>query len=217
MIMAVWPKYRDWFNGMLTTVSEMSGYLGWGVDGISHLINACAGGINVVGGLMGKDWNIMRAEIMERTNDLTLQLSRSISALQEDPGRWLNTFFENRTLLSAYDANKWWTPIAEGIKVGIERTELALYGAQNVFRELTAIQENMPEFVRQNIPLSIFAGINQANAAIDDYIRPQITILKNAMAFTEVILGAMITKNAELVEKIANPGDLLLGVDELPE
>ncbi|GAH48933.1 unnamed protein product [marine sediment metagenome] len=215
--MSVWPRYRDWFNGVLTKVSQFSEGIGWGVDGMGHLINACAGGINIVGGLMGKDWNVMQAEIMERANNLILTMSRSLKQLREDPGRWMNTFFENRTLLSAYSADKWWRPIAETIATATDRANEAAEGVQGVIGELSAIQENMPETVRKHIPLSIWIRLNQADIYIQNTILPAITIINRNLQFMDAIMKTLSQRGSELADKLAHPGDVLLGVDELPE
>lgn len=215
IVASLWPEYRASWERLMSDVSKVSSYLGWGVDGIGHLVNAVGGGVNVLGGLMGKDWNLMRFEMMQKGSELAVQMSRMLQALKDDPGKLLNQLFENRTLLVADDTAKWWEGISNVITIASDKAETAVQGVQGVIGELTAIQENMPETVRNAIPISIWVALVQADAAINDYIRPTLTQIKNTLAFINPIMEALIDKNAELVAKIANPGDLLLGVDEL--
>jgi len=217
IIMTVWPRYREWFNGMLSKISDVSEYIGWGVDGISHLINASNAGINIVGGLFGKDWNMMRFEMMERANDMAQQLSRSFIQLQEDPGKWLNQFFENRTLLSAYDADKWWAPIAENIADVTNKAGTALSRSQDLFNELLSIQTGMPEVIRANIPQGIWEGIESANNFIHEYIAPTITNIQRNLQTIDNLLNTHGNRLSALADTLAHPGELLLGVDDLPD
>lgn len=217
IIMEVWPQYKKWFNSVLVKVSEMSGYIGWGVDGIGHLINACAGGINIVGGLMGKSWPVMQAEIMERANELIGTLGRGFQSIQADPGMWLNALFEGRTLLSADAADDWWSPIAKGIALTTIKAENAIKGVQGVIGELSAIQNDMPDVVRQNIPASIWSSLDKADSMINDNILPRFTQIQNSLQWINAIQGATIKRIGELVDRLAHPGEVLLGVDDLPD
>lgn len=217
IIMSVWPQYKRWFNGLLVKVSELSGHIGWGVDGIGHLMNACAGGINVVGGLMGKNWYVMQAEIMERANELTETFARGFQSIESDPGMWLNALFTGRTLLSADAAGEWWSPISKTIALAVDRAENASEGILGVISELSAIQDNMPETVRKNIPSIIWQKLGQSETYIQNTILPAISTINRNLLFIDAILKVSFQRTSELAGRLANPGEILLGVDDLPE
>ena len=217
IVAALWPEYRASWNRLMSDVSEISGYIGWGVDGIGHLVNAVSGGINVLGGVMGKDWNLMRFEMMEKGNELVVQMSRMLAGLKDDPGRVLNQLFENRTLQVADDTAKWWAPIAETIVDITQTATIASYEIHDITNELLAIQTNMPEEVRKHIPESIWTALADANTFIEGTIKPALTKIKNSIAWIEAIQVMSINKFGEIADRLAHPGDVLLGVDELPE
>ena len=217
IVAALWPEYRASWERLMSSVSEISGYIGWGVDGIGHLVNAVSGGINVLGGVMGKDWNLMRFEMMEKGNELVIQMSRMLAGLKDDPGRVLNQLFENRTLLVADDTSKWWMGVSEWISDAVDTAQTALTGVQGITNELLAIQNNMPEEVRKNIPDVIWSTLADTNTMISTKIFPRIWMIENSLKITNNLIGSLSTRASELAVKLAHPGDILLGVDELPD
>jgi len=217
MVIALWPRYREWWDGFLTRVSEFSGHLGWGVDGVSHLLNATAAGINILGGLMGKSGQTIKFEMMERAQYTASMFTNIINQLQQDPAKWLSTFFEQSAEVAGYKANQWWMPIAATIEEGISRGEEAFTQAEIAINELQAIQTGMPEAVRNFIPQAIWSGLEQADSLIHDNILPRFTEISNALSFINAIQNASINRLGELATKLGNPGDILLGIDDLPD
>lgn len=216
IVMAVWPRYREWWTGFMTDVSNASAALGWGVDGISHLMNATASGINVLGGLMGKSWDIMRFEMMSQGSDIAQTMSRMINALQQDPGRWLNTLFENKNLLTAYNTGKWWSETYRVIQVGLDKAEAASNGILSVTQSLLSIQNNMPNIVRANIPTSIWLKLSSTENFIQSQILPNIWNINRSLSQLNSVLATQRSDLSNLAGKLAHPGELLLTVDDLP-
>ncbi|MEF9437232.1 MAG: hypothetical protein L0922_00200 [Candidatus Mariimomonas ferrooxydans] len=166
---------------------------------------------------MGKDWNLMRFEMMERTNDLILTMSRMLTALKDDPGRWIAQLFENRTLLIASDTGKWWEGVVGTMQKITDRADSAIEASQYVFSELMAVQNSMPEVIRKNIPEEIWNSLAAAEGYIAFTILPAIAALKRNLEIVDNMMSSLSARGSDLAEKLANPGDLLLGVDELPE
>ena len=215
IVLQLWPEYRASWERLMADVSKVSGYIGWGVDGIGHLVNAVSGGINVLGGVMGKDWNLMRFEMMEKGNKLVVQMSRMLTALKDDPGRVLNQLFENRTLLVADDTAKWWQTVVGTMDTIMDKAQAGVDGSLFVLRELGAVQNNMPETIRKNIPAGIWTALADADQAINLYIVPTLSTIKRNLEIVDSLMESLSSRGSELAAKLANPGDLLLGVDEL--
>ena len=217
IVATLWPEYRASWERLMSDVSEISGYIGWGVDGIGHLVNAVSGGINVLGGVMGKDWNLMRFEMMEKGNELVIQMSRMLAGLKDDPGRILNQLFENRTLLVADDTAKWWQGVSQIITTTSTKASQALNSTLGVLSELSAIQDDMPEMVRQYIPYSIWQRISQSETYIQNNLMPAVSEINRNLQFVDAIMKSLSDRGSELAERLANPGEILLTVDDLPE
>lgn len=217
IILEVWPHYRAWFEGLLTKLSEFSNYLGWGVDGIIHVMNAAESGLNVVGGLMGKDWTIIKTEGMEKGMEVAGYISKGLQSFQADPGAFITRIVEGRTLETAWETKKWWDGTLIWINKGIDKGKEAAEGVKDVISEVSAIQNNMPEEVRKHIPQGIWDSLADIDEFINDYIFPTITKINNSLQWIEAIQGASINRFGVLADKLANPGEILLGVDDLPE
>jgi len=216
-IMDLFPKYREFFENLMSKVSELSAHIGWGVDGVLHLLFAAEGGINVIGGLMGKDWTMMRWEMMDKGINISQKVSRMLTQIKENPGKWMSILFENASLETADISAKWWSGVSDVISIASDKAKTALEGTQGVIGELLAIQNDMPEMVRNNIPSIIWERLAEASSFINDKILPHIARIDRNIQFIDAILRDTRRRASELAAKLAHPGDVLLGVDELPD
>ncbi len=53
ILTALWPQYRTFINTVWKKVSQLSGAVGWGVDGFLHIMNAAQSGLDVWGAIRG--------------------------------------------------------------------------------------------------------------------------------------------------------------------
>jgi len=113
--------------------------------------------------------------------------------------------------------NGWFDHVSTIIQSGLDIGNMALEGAQNAIAELSAIQVGMPAFVAKNIPQSIWDGLAKADLYISDNILPALTSIKNRMMEIDNMFSVYSDKISSLTDKIAHPGDMLLGVDSLPD
>jgi len=215
IVAALWPKYREAYERLLTRVSEASAAIGWGVDGIGHLMNAAVGGINVLGGLMGKNFHLTSFEFMERGNDLIQTMSRMFDSLEADPGKWLTILFENNNMITHRNTENWWKNTSDWITEGLDRAEEALQGVSGIISEVQSIQNNMPEVVRQNIPIGLWLGLSSAQTTINDVLLPRVTDAQRQLEQINNVIGTYSEKFTDIAHRLRHPGDMLSEVDNL--
>ena len=217
LVYSLWPAYSQFINSIMRKVSEFSDAVGWGVDGIAHLIHTAQAGINVLGGLMGKPTDWVRWKWGEKALQITEQMSKVALFVNDNPSYALTVFFDEFNLDYAVDAGKWWATISTSISKATLRGESALKSVSWAISELSAIQVNMPESVRKNIPSSIWSALSKADSTINSSILPQLHSLQRGLATVDNLLNTHGRNLSELAGKLGHPGDLLLGVDDLPD
>ena len=217
LLYRIFPKFEQFINEIMTKVSEFSAYLGWGVDGVNHLLSAVHGGVNVWCGLSGKDYGALKMGWFDRTMATMNHFQDNIALWRQDPGRWLNQFVESSEAANFLRIGRWWGDQSSWIREGVDRAEKALTGLGRVTGELASIQTGMPQAVAKYIPSSIWEGLNRADSVINDDILPKISAIGLTVDRLDKLLGSYSEKTKELARRLAFPGDLLEGVDELHE
>jgi len=217
ILYAVWPEYRKQVDALLGKISQLSSAVGWGVDGFLHLFNAVQGGVNIFGALTGKNWSVMQIEMAQRTVTVAQKLSNELHLLETDPGAYIKNIFQNEVLTTSTEMGDWWTGFVATVDEGINRAKDALEYAQGSINELQALRNNMPKLVSDNIPLSIWFSLDQADTLIHDKLLPNVARLESALSTLESITGVNEAKLKALANKLAHPGMLLQDVDDLPE
>ena len=212
----VWPQYREFINKVYQKVSDFSAALGWGVDGLLHILNAVNGGVGVAGALMGKDWNIMQVEWGQTVVDTATSLSRALSALQDDPGAYIKNLVQNRVFTTSTEINEWWTDVFAFINEGLDRGKEALNHTVHTLNELNALRNFMPVLIANNIPSAIWDSLESADSFIHDNIMPGLSRIDSLVKSFETTLQSNNKALANLAGKLAHPGQLLQDVDDLP-
>ncbi|GAG91546.1 unnamed protein product, partial [marine sediment metagenome] len=162
IILSLWPQYKQWWDNMMVKVSELSQALGWGVDGIIHVYNAVNLGVHLSGRLMGKSWDMLQVEGMEKSVEMAQKISRIFDRLQANPSQFLDDITKIEMYKSGDQVRSWLWGITNTIETVVNRAEDAFEGVTGVISELSAIQNNMPAIVRDNIPASIWYGLREA-------------------------------------------------------
>lgn len=217
IMMTVWPAYREMVNMIFRKVSELSSILGWGVDGLGHLLNAVQGGINVYGGVTKKSDAWMEMYSVNRAITATGVVGDKIHEFEHDPGAVLDNLFSRYALAEKHSIEGWWVDSAAWITRTASMATIAFDNLGTMADELLAIKNGMPEAVRKYIPQALWDGLEKVNTYIYDNILPRLSTISQALDRINERLAVAQDKAAELVDRLARPGTLLLGVDALPE
>jgi len=213
----VWPAFREKMNQIYAKVSEFSETIGWGADGLSHLITAVQSGIGVVGGLTGKDDDWITFKGADKAIDTLQLVSKYADEIQENPSRIMSLIGLGGEEENKNDTNRWWSPTLlwlEGISYDAKE---AMEGVQTMFNEISAIQENMPAVVARNIPPMMWTMIDQASGYIYNTILPGLSVITSKMNEIDNMLDRYSEKFTVIGEKLAHPGDILEGLVILPD
>lgn len=217
ILQIVWPEFRAKMQKIYEKVSEYSAAIGWGADGISHLIQATQGIISVTGGILGKSDAWGEVKYAEKAMSVLYEISARSYAIENDPGNALNQIFKWEAGEYKRELSDWWVKTAAFIDTVSDMANLAAEGVKSTVNELLSIQVGMPQYVRDNIPQSIWDNLEKADSYISDVILPKLAKIDNTLTQINNALGLFAQKNADLASLIAHPGTVLLGVDDLPE
>ncbi len=212
-----WPAFEEARTKFRHWVSELSEAIGWGVDGFLHLLHAAQGFTDVLGGLMGKSYAWMDTQFMVKTGDLLQKVSMYSDKIVENPGEMLEILFQGELRKSYSMAFNFGSQQDWDFNQLFNRTKDAITGLRDVANEITAIQENMPELIRRNIPSVIWSSLEQFTETIDAQILPRLTKLQNTVTMVNMVLMINTQKISGLADKLAHPGTNLLTIDDLPD
>lgn len=203
-------KYRAW-------VSDLSEAIGWGVDGLLHLMHAVQGFSDVYAGISGKSFKWMEAEWLVKTGNVLGKISQYSHEITENPGRAIELIFQNEMQHSWGLASKWGTDLTRTIDNILDQSKDTFVGLAGVANELASIQEGIPEIIRQNIPVAIWDNLNKFSDVIEDEILPRIRIAEQQVQIANKLFAQHSDRMAGLADQLAHPGTNLLGIDDLPQ
>ena len=213
----LFPGFQDAWLGIMKQVSEFSAALGWGVDGVQHLMNAGHAGADLWGTVFNKDLTTVKIEKFARTETLLNSYSHALSSWQQNPGAnialWAegasgSRFFENRQKL---------TDTFDRLSSFGAKAEKALTDVGTVTSEVLALRNDMPAFIAKNIPSGIWDGILKVDTTINERILPALTDITDRIEELDKVLEVYRKKAEELASRLSHPGDLLTEIDKLPE
>ncbi len=213
----IWPAFRDKMNKVYTKISEFSEQIGWGADGIIHLIQATQSGLNVVAGLTGKDWRWLNIRWADKAVDTLTTISELSTSIASNPGAILDLIFVGEGWDAYRETSVFMEKLTGTIDIITEKADDAIKGIGSVIGELTSIQDNMPEAVRKNIPATIWIGLYKADNFINDIILPGLSKLRGLIESLSSRLVISEGNLSSLAKRLANPGSLLSEVDLLSE
>ena len=211
----IWPAFREQMQKIYGYISEYSEKIGWGVDGIGHLIQACQGGLDLVGGMLGKDWSWVHFKAADRTVDICQYISDHFLQLMNEPGTLLDFLFGETLTDNHAEVWKWWDKTSKWIEGAVSTAEKAIKDVNDVLEEFQEVQNGLPAFIRDNIPGEIWDGIDWANDKIDETLLPALTKIDKTLVAVNAALEESRLKAHDLAGLIARPGDLLSRIDNL--
>lgn len=217
LLYALWDDYRAMVNGLLNRISDFSKTLGWGVDGFSHLLNATKGVLGIVGGITGRGESWIEAQWINNTQHMLDVAAYDLDRLKNHPGVLLELMFQNIPYQANSDMSSWAGKIGSTLDKAVDSVTDITRQTGEITSELLAIQEGMPAIVAKNIPAGIWESLGNYNTKIYDVILPTLARIDSVIDEVNAVIEKYSEKLSSLADNIAHPGDLLLGVDDLPE
>lgn len=211
----IWPKFRAKYDEIMGKISEASAALGFGADGLIHLIQSTQSGIALLGGVLGKDDEWSEIQIAAKAIDVTTRIASFAHVLERDPAHALVAIFREQDWRTKREIKTWWDKTVSWLTDTTSKAETALKKVNDTIDNLFELHNNLPQIVRDNIPPGLFDGLTWVDNQIDDTILPALTQISKEFTTINDELQAQRDRAQELANKLLNPGDLLLGVDEL--
>jgi len=215
LLAAIWPAFYEARTKFRAWVAQLSAAIGWGVDGLLHLIHATQGFTDMLGGLTGKTYAWMDAKWMEKTGNILNAISVKSAMVTHDPGAILEMFFQGEMYKNMREVGRFGTELSSKVEEGLSKAKFAIEGVQYVVDELSGIQEGMPEVIRASIPQAIWDGLNTFSETINEQILPRIATAERHLDLFDSIFANQSGKLSDIATRLAHPGTNLLGIDQL--
>ena len=215
LLRIVWPKFREKYDAILAKVSEFSNSIGWGVDGVIHLIQAAQGGLNVIKGVTDKSFEWLEIAGAEKAMRSLAFVSSAAHSIADDPASVLDLAFNRPSEETSREIKTWWDSTMDWLNNTAEKTEQALVKVNDTIDNLQELRNDMPLLVRDFIPDSVFSAIDWVDDKIDNTILPAVTNISNELTEINDELKAEREKAAALAAQLMRPGDILTKIDSL--
>ena len=216
ILAALWPAFRVRLDEIYGKVAEASQQLGFGVDGLIHLIQATQSSITVLGGVLGKDDLWSEAQIGEQALKTTERIAVLIHQFENNPSYAFRAIFASQDWSNKRKISEWWNKAATWLFNTTETAEKAIKGINQLSNNLLDLKNQLPSFIRDHIPQVIWDGLEWSNKTIDQTLLPAIANIDNTLKSVNSELDQQRAKAAELTYQLELPGSLLEGIDNLP-
>jgi len=211
------PGFEEAWRNMMNGISEFSAALGWGVDGVLHLMNVIDTSASLAGMVTGKTESWVDGEKWRRKQVMLKSYHDSLALWQSNPGQQIGTWADVWSRDHYSDAAWAMSGLVEKVGVFGDKAEEALIGLGSITSELLAIQNDMPVFIAKNLPQGLWDSLTAVDTVINDRILPALTDITDRIDELDAVLEAHRKKAEEMADKIAHPGDLLAEIDKLPD
>jgi hypothetical protein len=210
------PGFEADWKRLMNGISEVSRVLGWGVDGVMHLMNAVEVSASLYGTITNKSETWIDLEKWNRKKHLLMSFSYNLDLWEANPGEMLGKMSE---LWASRNYHEGMTTLKNWVdKLGDfgGKVEKVLGDVGSISKELLAIQDGMPAFIARHIPQGIWDGIGKVETTINNRILPALTDITDRLDELDGVLESQRQRAQELADKIAHPGDMLVEIDNLP-
>ena len=210
------PGFEEAWNDIMNKISGFSAMLGWGVDGVHHLINALGASADLWGMVTGRPMDEVRVKKYTRLYTLMNSYSNYLAKWQKNPGEQIAKYID---WFSDYNYGEgYWKmhDIFDRLDTFGDKIETTVKDVGKISGELLGIREGMPEFIAKNIPRGVWDGIEKVDTAINDRIIPALTAVNDRVDELNAAIEAQRKHAQELADRVSHPGDLLSEIDSLP-
>ena len=211
----IWPDFRKRMEAIYGKVVEFSKQIGWGADGLMHLLQAGQSTVGLVSGWLGRDNFSMGVGLASRAESMLEYTSMFADKIATNPSQFLEYVFNTSATDSYNESKSWWDKTSAWITGIATRTEDNVRKINDVMDQWMAAQNALPSVIRKAIPQAIWDGIAWANDKIDDTILPALTDLQRKIDLVNAQMVNQRTTIRGLQNAIKNPGDLLERINAL--
>jgi len=210
------PGFQAAWNDIMNKISQFSTALGWGVDGVHHLMNAANAGADLWGMVLGKEPDTVKMEKYSRLDKLMTSYTVELNKWEANPGEQISKYAEAASYRTSIQGYNTMHNITDKIIIFGDKAERALIDIGTVSSEVLSLRDGMPAFIAKNIPQALWDGIEKVDTTINDRILPSLTNITDRIEELDAVLDSYRQKADELADRIAHPGDLLAEIDKLP-
>lgn len=211
------PGFQEAWYKIMGKISEFSGMLGWGVDGVHHLINIASMGTNTWGMVTGRDMPAVTIERYNHINRALESFNSNLKGWQTDPGRMIESLFSIESSMGFSQGSDFINNIVNKLSGATEKVGEIATGFGQMTSELLAIRNDMPGFIAKNIPQALWDSVERVDTAVNDRILPALQNVTDKLEELDAAFEAQRKRAQELADRIAHPGDLLAEIDSLPD
>ena len=211
------PGFEAAWRDIMNKVSQFSALLGWGVDGVHHLLNVRNAGADLWGIITGRDEDAVKVEKYKRTEAILNSYSLHLDAWQANPGAqiaaWAKAGSEDRYWEGLWKIRE----ITGKIAAFEDKSTAAFECIGTITNELLALHNNMPYIVNKYIPVYIWDKLEWFSIFTNDRLLPWLEEIDDRLDELDAVIEAHQAKAAALADKIAHPGDMLAEIANLPD
>jgi len=210
------PGFEAAWRDIMNKVSQFSALLGWGVDGVHHLLNIRNASVDLWGMVTGKELDTVKVEKYYRTANLLNSYSDYLALWQANPGAQIASWAETGSESRFWEGADKIRGIVDKIGVFGDKVTVALESIGTISNELLAMRNDMPAFVANNIPQALWDTVSWTEHLVIDRVIPFANRLSGRIDELDAMLEAQQAKAEALADKIAHPGDMLAEIANLP-
>jgi len=210
-----WPDFRALVDKLRTFAGELSDAIGWGFDGVLHIMNAANAMVGLAGSFAGKNWTLTKIEFYNRVQAITQSAATYIDEIQANPAEWLSSFSESALGSNWNDADGFLKKVNVKFNDVNKFLDHALDQGGQALDELIALRQGMPALVGKYIPQKIWDSLEKYDHLINDEIKPLLDKVGKKLEDTLAKFEAAADRLNALEDATSRPGDLLLNIDDL--
>jgi len=210
------PAYRESVEQFLRFVSSVSKQLGMGVDGVMHLVNAAGGVVGLISGIKGEYRNEFEGVFYERYKANAQFLALNLKKLSEDPSKAMADIFLYGKFGEYWEGRNWWEKTSDWIESALTEATKVAESVGYITGELVALEATLPKFIRDNIPKNLWDKVFAAERFISIEVLPFMSEVNSQFNEVNAVLNAHRARVDSLGRLLRKPGDVLLGIDDLP-
>lgn len=215
ILAVIWPQFRAGMDRIYGKVAALSEQIGFGADGLMHLIQATQGGIGMVGSMLGKDKDWVEIKLATKAKTTLSWVSNFSETLAADPGKFLNMVFMDAEQDTRRELTDWWSNTLGNITNAVTKAEDAFTQAKDVLSEFQEAQNKLPWFISKHIPVRIWDSINWTYAKITKNLLPNIDLLKKNISEVNAVMDAQREMVTGLLDELKHPGDIKARLEAL--
>jgi len=213
----IMPGFQEAWNDIMNKISEFSSALGWGVDGVGHLVNGFDAGADLWCMVTGKDRAVAQVEKIRHVDTLTKSYGLALQKWKDDPGEQIANHADMWSNMRYHEGATFVNNLTDKVSAFGDKAEAALTSIGTITSELLSLQIDMPGFIANNIPSGLWDGLEKVDTTINDRILPALTEITDRIDELDAMIEAYQVKAAEIADRLAHPGDLLTEIENLPD